>query len=185
MPVPEQLRTARLLLRTPQLSDAEAIFANYATDPKVTRYLVWRPHADLAQTRTFLESRLKGWETGQALAWAITLPPDDRCIGMIDLRLGTGKADIGYVLSRAYWGRGLMTEAVRAVVDTAFRLPDIYRVWAVCDVDNVASARVLEKAGMEFEGILRRWVLHPGVNPVPRDCRCYAKVTPDRPRAEG
>jgi ribosomal-protein-alanine N-acetyltransferase len=49
-------------------------------------------------------------------------------------------------------------------------------VWAVCDVDNLASARVLEKAGMGREGRLRRWVLHPNVSAAPRDCWCYAHV---------
>lgn len=69
-----------------------------------------------------------------------------------------------------------MTEAVRAVVDWAIGQPEMHRVWAVCDVDNKASARVLEKAGMEREGILRRWSIHPNISEFPRDCICYAKV---------
>ena len=69
-----------------------------------------------------------------------------------------------------------MTEVVRAVADWALAQPEVHRVWAVCDVDNLASARVLEKAGMECEGRLRRWFLHPNVSAAPRDCWCYARV---------
>ena len=61
-------------------------------------------------------------------------------------------------------------------MDYAFENPCMYRVWAVCDVDNVASARVLEKAGMSFEGILRRYQIHPNIGPEPRDARCYARM---------
>ena len=69
-----------------------------------------------------------------------------------------------------------MTEAVRAVVDWAFSLEEVFRVWAVCDTANTASARVLEKAGMAREGILRRWIVHPNVSSEPRDCFVYSKV---------
>jgi [ribosomal protein S5]-alanine N-acetyltransferase len=69
-----------------------------------------------------------------------------------------------------------MTEALRAVLDYAFRNPGMYRVWAVCDAGNVASARVLEKAGMSFEGIIRRYQVRPQISPEPRDARSYARV---------
>ena len=52
----------------------------------------------------------------------------------------------------------------------------IHRVWAVCDVENRGSARVLEKVGMQREAILRKWLVHPNISPIPRDCYCYAIV---------
>ena len=85
-------------------------------------------------------------------------------------------ADIGYVLSRNHWIRGYITEAAKAIVDWASSLEFIYRVWAVCDVENKASARVLEKVGMQREGILRRYIVHPNVSPEPRDCFVYSKI---------
>ena len=69
-----------------------------------------------------------------------------------------------------------MTEAVCAVADWALAQADIHRVWAVCDIENRASARVLEKAGMTREGVLRGWSLHPNAGGTPRDCWCYARV---------
>ena len=73
-----------------------------------------------------------------------------------------------------------MTEAVKALVTWALQRPEIYRVWAVCDIDNKASARVMEKAGMQREGILRRWSIHPNVSNEPRDSYCYAILKQSR-----
>ncbi len=67
-----------------------------------------------------------------------------------------------------------MTEAVKAIVDWVLKQESIHRVWAFCDVENLASARVLEKVGMQREGVLRRWMIHPNVSDEPRDCYCYA-----------
>jgi RimJ/RimL family protein N-acetyltransferase len=175
MTPPEVFETERLVLRRPRLDDAEAIFANYAHDPEVTRYLTWAPHLDVSQTRAFMASCLAAWEAGTAYEWALTRHGDDTVIGMVALRLNGHKADLGYVLARAYWGQGLVTEAVQAVVDWACAQPEIYRVWAVCDVHNPASARVMEKVGMVYEGTLKRWTHRPG-NDVPSDCLCYAKT---------
>ena len=69
-----------------------------------------------------------------------------------------------------------MTEALQPLVNWVINQPEIYRVWAVCDCENLASARVLEKIGMTREGVLRRWLIHPNLSDVPRDCLCYAKV---------
>src|SRR5437667_8436856 len=72
--------------------------------------------------------------------------------------------------------QGLMGEAVTAMVEWALAQPMIYRVWAICDVDNVASARLFERVGMEREGVLRRWLVHPNLSEAPRDCLCYSIV---------
>jgi [ribosomal protein S5]-alanine N-acetyltransferase len=69
-----------------------------------------------------------------------------------------------------------MSEAASAVVEWGLALPSVFRVWAVTDVDNQASARVLEKIGMQREGLLRRWMVHPNLSPEPRDCWCFARV---------
>ena len=181
---PETIHTGRLVLRRPVHTDASAIFDGYAQDPDVVRYLMWRPHTSVAHTHEFLARCHAGWTTQTDLTWALTLAGDDRLIGMIGLRPHGFKSDLGYVLARPYWGQGLMTEAGRAIVQLAFSDPGIHRVWAVCDVDNRASSRVLEKLGLTREGVLRRWILHPNVSDEPRDCFCYARVrytAPSRP----
>ena len=173
---PTRIDTARLVLRRPVLADAPAIFEGYAQDPDVVRYLMWRPHTSIRDTTEYLARCVAGNNAGDDLTWALTLKGDDRLIGMFALRPHGFKADLGYVLARLYWGRGLVTEAGRAIVDLAFSDPAVHRVWAVCDVDNKASARVLEKLGMTLEGVLRRWIVHPNVSEEPRDSLCYARV---------
>jgi RimJ/RimL family protein N-acetyltransferase len=95
---------------------------------------------------------------------------------MIESRVKGFSMDIGYVLARAYWGRGYVPEAARSVVDWGLSQDGIFRVWALCDVDNLASARVLEKIGMSREGTLRRWMLHPNLSDEPRDAYCFSVV---------
>lgn len=173
---PHRIDTARLILRRPRPDDASAIFNGYAQDPDVARYVMWRPHSSIADTNDFLVTVLERIAHGKEQSWVITLKGDDRAVGMVALRPNGFKNDIGYVLARSHWGRGLMTEAARPMIDLSLSDPQVRRVWAVCDVDNKASARVMEKIGMSFEGVLRRWVVHPNLSPDPRDALCYALV---------
>jgi RimJ/RimL family protein N-acetyltransferase len=173
---PQTLKTERLKLRKVKLSDAEAIFRQYAQDPEVTRYVSWRAHHSLDETREYVRMCLLAWDVGKAYHWAIERLEDKQVIGMVIARIVGEKWELGFVLARAYWGRGYMTEAVRGLVAWALKQKEIYRVWAVCDTDNVASARVMEKAGMQREGTLRRWSVHPNLSLEPRDSYCYAIV---------
>jgi [ribosomal protein S5]-alanine N-acetyltransferase len=173
---PVQLATARLVLRKPELDDAGAIFETYGRDVEVTKFLTWRPDRTPEGPRKFLESTLAAWEEGNRFAWTIVLKGTTQLMGMIDARITECHANLGYVLAKRYWNKGYMTEAVSAIAEWALAQPEIFRVWAVCDVENAASARVLEKVGMQREGILRRWTILPNLSSEPRDCLCYAKV---------
>ncbi len=173
---PDRIKTERLVLRVSTLNDAAAIFERYGQDPEVTRYLTWRPHESLERTRAFLQRCSAVRQSGDAFTWVLTLEGDDSAVGMLELRPVRHRAEVGYVLARPYWSRGYMTEALRAVVGWTLAQPELYRVWAVCDVENLASARVLEKGGFQHEGILRRWLVHPNRSTEPRDCLCYAIV---------
>jgi len=173
--VPERIETARLILRKPMLEDAKEVFEAYASDPEVTRYLTWLTHTSIDETRESLVRAIAGWEKSNTFTWMIRLKPTLELVGSIDIRLETN-ANIGYVLARPFWNRGYMTEAVKELIRWALKTDEIFRAWAVCDVENVASVRVLEKAGMEREGILRRWIVLPNRSSKPRDCICYAKV---------
>ncbi len=171
---PTTLKTERLRLRKAKLSDAEAIFRQYAKDPEVTKYVSWRAHRSLEETREYMRMCLLAWDVGKAFHWVIETQEDKQVIGMIIARVSAEKWELGFVLARAYWGRGYMTEAVKALIAWALKQKEIFRVWAVCDIDNKASARVMEKAGMQREGLLNRWSMHPNISPEPRDSYCYA-----------
>lgn len=173
---PEAHRTARLLLRRPRPDDAEAIFAAYASDGEVTRFLTWRPHRDVDETRAFLAVCDDDWRGGRVFPYLICDSSNgDAALGMIDVRIDGHRASYGYVLARSAWGRGFTPEALRCLVDWSLAQPRIERAWAFCDIDNRPSARVMEKAGLRFEGILHRWFVHPNVSDRPRDCRVYAR----------
>jgi len=173
MPTPT-LETERLILRPPRIEDARPVFDSWAQDPLVTRYLTWRPHADVGETEEYI-SRFTGPDPGNDhYLWVITTKDEFRVIGMIQINLNLDQADFGYVVARREWGRGLATEALRRVIEFGFSFPQVKRVWGVCDIDNLASARVMEKAGLALEGILPGFILHPNISPLPRDVYCYA-----------
>ncbi len=173
---PERLETTRLVLRLPILDDASVIFQKYAQDTIVTKYLIWRPHENVDITKEFIRRCIACWSDGNTSPWVIVRKSDGELVGMIELRIDRHSADIGYVISREYWGIGYATEITKSVIDWAMLQGNIYRVWATCDTENLASARVLEKAGMQREGILRRFIVHPNITDKPRDSYCYSVV---------
>jgi RimJ/RimL family protein N-acetyltransferase len=175
---PRTFGTSRLVGRVPRLDDAPAIFDAYASDPEVTRYLSWRPYDRVEPLTAFLAESMAHWEKGDGQhGWMLCLKGTDRPIGSIGVTLEPGgKAMFGYVLARKFWGRGLTAEALSYLVDWALAQPAVHRAWAFCDVENTASVRVMEKAGMLREGVLRRWHIAPNLGPEPRDCVVCAKV---------
>jgi RimJ/RimL family protein N-acetyltransferase len=175
---PATFSTARLTGRAPRADDGPAIFAAYASDPDVTRYLSWRAYERVEPLNAFLRECVAHWEKGDGhLAWLLCLKGTDAPIGSIGITLeGGGKAMFGYVLAKKFWGHGFATEALTFLADWALSQPMIFRAWAFCDVENPASARVMEKAGMKREGVLRRWHISPTLGPQPRDCFVCAKV---------
>jgi len=137
--------------------------------------MIWRSHESVGTTVEFIESCRKTWESGARMPFIIAQPFDDSAIGMIEARfLGTA-VDIGYVLARSHWGRGLMPEAIRALSDACLSSPAIFRVHAACDTENIPSQRALEKAGFLREGRLERYTVHPNISPEPRACFMYAR----------
>lgn len=172
---PDSFATERLILRKPRAEDAPLIFSTYAQDPEVTRYLAFRPHADVSEARDAVGRFLENWRSGKSYCWLIFRRDGEELVGAIAAREEQG-INLGYLLARPFWGQGFMSEALGAITEWAFSLPSVFRVWAVCDLDNHASALLLERNGFTQEGILRKWSCHPNISDVPRDCYCYAKI---------
>ena len=172
--LPDRFETARLVVRPIARGDALAIFATYAQDPEVSRYLSWRPHRRLAESEAFVSRCLSAPPT-RSRSYALVGRAEGRLLGAFELRQPEPhRLDCGYVLARPFWDHGLMTEALAEATRWAMDRNDIWRIGAVCDVDNIASARVMEKAGFAYEGTLRRWLVHPSLGPEPRDCLSFA-----------
>ena len=173
--LPEILETRRLRLRKPKTTDASRIFATYGRDSDVAHYMVWRPHTEVEQTREFIRGCIESWKGEERLPYVIVHEGHDEPIGMLDARLHGHMVDIGYVLAKSEWGRGLMPEAIETLVSKLMSNSSVYRVQATCDVDNKASRRTLEKSGFKQEGRLERYTIHPNLSPEPRACYMYAR----------
>ena len=175
MKPPRTIKTRRLLLCAAKMNDARAIFETYASDSMVTRYLAWKEHKSIRETQAFLRYAQQAWRKGTEYIWTMNLKTGG-LIGGIGMRPGDSRVEIGYVTGKQYWGKGFTTEAARAVLKWALKQKMTHRVWATCDVENIGSARVLEKLGMQREGVLRKWIIRPAFGKVPRDCFCYSIV---------
>lgn len=152
------LTTDRLVLRPYRSGDAPAMFRNWASDPEVTKFLTWPTHASVQTTEKVVSNWIARYADPQVFHWAITLKGNDEPIGDINVvRIddAVSAAEIGYCLSRALWRRGIMPEALQAVMGYLFDC-GFLRIAACHDVRNPASGRVMEKAGMKYEGCLRQ-----------------------------
>ncbi len=176
---PEHLLTPRLLLRRPLASDIEAIFRRYASDPEVTKYLAWPRHQRLEETEAFLELSDHEWTTHGCGPYLILLQSTEAVLGSTGLHIvGPMRASTGYVLARDAWRHGYATEATLAIAALAERA-GIVRLEAHCHTEHHASARVLEKSGFSLEGVQRRSILFPQIDPTTLlDVRCYVRLFP-------
>ena len=155
----QRIETERLILRRLTPDDAEAMFAGWCNDPEVSRFLTWPPHGNVEVTRSILNGWIEQYDDGAYFNWGIELKDSGRLVGnisVVKVREDIDSADIGYCMSREFWGRGIMPEALRAVMDYLFDEVGMNRVAASHDVNNPKSGRVMEKAGMKLEGTLRQ-----------------------------
>jgi RimJ/RimL family protein N-acetyltransferase len=164
----------RVTLRAPTVDDADLLFERIASDPEVTRYLSWRPHPNVDETRRVIT---EFFNVGGETTWLIELRDGGGPIGLCGWRRPQPHiVDFGYCLGRPWWRQGLMTEVVQLLLDKARRDPSVYRVTAHCHVDNTASARLLERSGLAFEGRLARYAVLPNISTEPQDCLLFGKA---------
>lgn len=152
----QTIRTPRLILRKFTLEDAEAMFHNWASDERVTRYLTWDPHKSAEETKTILSSWCAAYENPDAYHWAMEY--GGTVIGGISVVRFSEKreyADLGYCMGYDYWNKGLMTEAATAVIDFLFAEVGVNRIEIAHAVQNPASGKVAQKCGLTYEGTKR------------------------------
>ena len=126
----------------------------------------------------FAQRCQKAWTSGSAFPWAIIDKPSGAFMGVIELRLSPPKADFGYILGQKFWGRGFATEAPSGVVAWVMTQPSIFRIWATCHPDNVASASVLRKVGLTLEATLANWEARPQLGEIAGPSHCYVLTKP-------
>ena len=156
----QKLETERLILRRFALEDAQAMYDNWASDPEVTKYLTWPTHSDPEISAWVLKDWVDGYEKEGSYLWAIVLKENGNApIGSISADLRNDKAEtvhIGYCIGERWWHRGIMPEALKAVIDFLFDEVGVQRIDARHDANNPNSGAVMRKCGMKYEGTLRR-----------------------------
>jgi ribosomal-protein-alanine N-acetyltransferase len=156
-----ELRTKRVILRGIKKTDIDDIF-NYARIPEVAKYTIWSAHRSKKDTEVYMKFVLARQKAGEPVSWAIVDRKTGKMIGAAGFESYSEQhktAGIGYVLAKGYWGQGYMTEAVKIIIGFGFNHAGLNRIEAVCDVKNIGSARVMEKAGMKFEGIQKSRII--------------------------
>jgi [ribosomal protein S5]-alanine N-acetyltransferase len=152
------LTTERLLLRKIQMEDAETLFAIFS-DEEVMKLQGDPPHVSLDDTQSSIERIQIRYHNREGIRWGITLQGQDTVIGtgsFHSLNEAHHYVEVGYNLNRAYWGQGIMTEALSAVLTYGFTEMEMHRIEARIDISNERSKSLLERLGFTYEGNLRQ-----------------------------
>lgn len=151
------LETERLRLREFRPDDREALFAIFSKE-EVARYYGMTPFKNVKRSDSVLKRRMKLLHIDNGVAWGVTLKGSDQLIGGCRFKSWEKKSkvsEIAYEMHPDYWNRGLMTEAVRAAIAYGFDVANLNRIEAWVATENVASIKVLEKVGFQYEGTQR------------------------------
>jgi ribosomal-protein-alanine N-acetyltransferase len=174
---PKNIETERLLLRSIVASDLMEIYEKWGSNPRMSKYISYKIAQKPDDTNEFVKYAIAAWEDGREYTWMIQQKGRPGIIGSFGIRVRETDADFGYLLLPEFWGQGLIVEAGRPVLDWCLNLPNIWRIWCVCHLDNKQSARVMEKLGLTCEGIVRRKQILPQIDPVvPQDEYLYSVV---------
>jgi [ribosomal protein S5]-alanine N-acetyltransferase len=174
---PANLSSYRLRFRRVTASDAPLLFSAWTNDAETVRYLQWERHQSLVQTESFVNECVRAWDAGEKFYFVVHHIESDEAVGFASVRVDERcRAGAGFIIFHAHRGLGYASELVAALGDWALAQTSIYRFYGLCDLENTASMRVMERAGMQREGILRRWGVHPNLGPEPRDVFCFTRI---------
>ena len=146
--------TERIVLRRIQRSDAKDIY-EFSSDPEVSKWLLWSPHPSLEYSKRFTDAVISGYKDQTYFEYAIVLKESSKVIGtcgFAKIDEENLSAELGYVVSRGYWGKGIAPEAASVMIRIAFENLGLSRVYARYMIENESSKRVMEKLGMRYEG---------------------------------
>ena len=158
------LVTPLLRLRRLTMRDAQDIY-RYSRDPEVARHVLWDPHRSIGDSRAYLRYMLRRYRSHEPASWGIEYLETGRIIGTIGfmwIQEDNNAAEVGYSLARDCWGKGIMTEALRAVLQYGFDEMNLNRIEAQHETTNPASGAVMRKCHMQHEGTLRSRLFNKG-----------------------
>ena len=153
------LETKRLLLRRFTLDDAAAMFRNWASDPEVTKFLLWPAHQELAVSEAIIRKWSAAYAHSDYYQWAIVPKSEVEPIGSIAVvakNETVSMVHLGYCIGRQWWNKGYTSEALIAIIQFFFEEIGTNRIESRHDPRNPNSGYVMKKAGLKFEGISRQ-----------------------------
>ena len=159
-----QIETERLILRRIRVSDAKDVF-DYSKDPDVAKYVLWQAQTDIKEAKSYCRAMIRQYKNDEPASWGIIDRASGHLIGTIGYMSydeSNHSTEIGYSLAHWKWNQGIMTEALRQVIQYTFTSMDINRIEAQHETENPASGRVMQKCGMHKEGILRQRLYNKG-----------------------
>lgn len=151
------LETNRLVLRRFNENDYIEMYDNWASDEKVTKYVSFNPHKDYNETKVILNEWIKDYDNG-SYNWVVELKSSHEIIGninVIEISKKHNNCEVGYVYGSKFWGNGYASESLKRVLEFLLNECEFHLVEAKHHASNPASGRVMEKAGMKKDGILR------------------------------
>ena len=155
----QSIETERLLLRRFSISDADAMYNNWASDPEVTKFLTWSAHSSVIDSRAALEAWVSSYSQKNFYQWAVVLKEHGSdplgSITAVDMNDDIDIIHIGYCLGKKWWHQGIMSEALKAVMDYFFDEVGANRIESRHDPRNPHSGMVMKKCGMKYEGTMR------------------------------
>lgn len=152
------LETERLRLRKLSMRDAGDVFA-YGSNPEVAQHVTWEYHRNISDSMHYLRFITQQYHDGVPSPWGIIHKELGTLIGTIGYHvwsLPNSFGEVGYALSKDFWNKGYTTEAFNEVIRFGFETMKLNRVEATCKLANTASEKVMQKCGLEYEGILRK-----------------------------
>lgn len=167
--------TARLVMRRPRPEDLGDVFV-YASDPVVTHFTDWAAAADLPAVKDIMQGWDRDWVAGKEFTWVVTDRRTDQTIGAISCSQSGPEVSFGYVINRLHWGNGYATEVAIGLLQRVLAEPAVQLIRATCDEENLASRRVLEKAGLQFRGRAPRDIPRPQISTIPRPACLYERL---------
>lgn len=155
----KRIETERLILRPFTAEDAPAMYKNWASDERVTKFLTWQVHESVEASAWIVNQWVEGYARDDFYQWAIELRELGEPIGSISVVYIDKRVDavgIGYCIGRDFWHRGITSEAFSAVIDFLFDEVGVNRIEAQHDVNNPHSGGVMKKCGLSYEGTHRQ-----------------------------
>lgn len=156
----QTIETARLILRRIEISDIEMMYKNWTSDKLVTKYVTWPTHESLEITRQYAEYKVNRYNNLMCYDWIVVLKATNEPIGEIEainVSLVDKTAEMGDCYGSKFWNQGYGTEALKAFIDFMLNKVEVEKVYARYLSANPASGRIMEKAGMHYDGALKEY----------------------------